>query len=390
MIRNIRTIKNSLRIAKHSPKIISLPHNRYTLKYPPPQDNPISAKIAEDSDIGYKAVVSSLKGNLFITVIKCGAYAYSGSAAMLAETFHSMLDLVNQGLLYLGIRQSKSDPDVIHQFGYGKASYFWSLVSAMGIFWIGCIGCIYNGVSQIAFHQTMPEFGWITGIVLFTSFAVDFSVFAGVVKNIQAVKKETDTLLQHVKKIKDPTVLAVLLEDLGATTGVLLAAAGIALTQYTQNPIYDGLSSVLIGVLLGAVAYSMIMMNKRFLIGQAVDPETILEIRKLLLARPSIEEVLEIRSQWVSPHAFMIRAEINFDGFYLASILNQLGYEKQLLGLTDLDQVRKVMGPYSEDLTRLVEKEVREIEKLIRKHYPEASFIDLEPYSKKSHELLIH
>lgn len=336
-----------------------------------------------DSEIGYKAVISSLKGNLFITTIKFGAYLVSGSAALLAETFHSLLDLTNQGLLYIGIRQGQFGPDQLHPFGYGRSSYFWSLVSAMGIFWIGCVGCIYNGINQIFLEPTIPEFGWSTAIVLGVSFLIDFSVFYGVIKNVNKVKSDKMTIYQYVQKIKDPTVLAVLLEDLGATTGVIIASIGIALAQYTGNPIYDGIASILIGFLLGGIATSMIMMNKTFLIGKSVDEDIIIGIRTLLNDRKSIEEVYDIKSQWISPNSFMVRAEINFDGHHLAQILKDEGYHLDLVDKMTEDQVMQILGNYTEDITRVIEAEVSSIENEIREKYPEAEFIDLEPYSKQ-------
>lgn len=335
-----------------------------------------------DSEIGYKAVISSLKGNLFITIIKFGAYMMSGSAALLAETFHSLLDLTNQGLLYIGIRHGQFAPDQLHPFGYGRASYFWSLISAMGIFWIGCIGCIYNGVSQIFLDPTLPEIGWITAIVLGTSFIVDFSVFLSVLKNVKNIKGDNISIVQYVKKIKDPTVLAVLLEDLGATTGVIIASIGIALAKITGNPIYDGIASILIGILLGGIATSMIIMNKTYLIGKSVDHEIIQGIRDLLNQRKSIEEVYEIKSQWLSPNSFMLRAEINFDGHYIAGLLKNEGYHLDLVEKMTEDQVFKILGDYTEDITRVIEYEISSIEFEIREKYPEAEFIDLEPYSK--------
>eukprot|EP01080_Neovahlkampfia_damariscottae_P004524 gene4524-7902_t len=322
-------------------------------------ENHEKPKSVEKESIGHKAVLASLKGNFFILTIKLFAYISSGSAAMLAETFHSLLDLVNQGLLFIGLRQASNSPDAKHQYGYGKASYFWTLVSAMGIFWIGCIGCTYNAIHQIFVDPSEPHFTWITGAVLFTSFVVDFSVFSSVIKGLIKEKPKDVTLWKYLLNIKDPMVLAVLLEDIAATLGVIIASVGIGLALFTGYNVFDGIASLIIGVLLGAVAWTLVMMNKRFLIGQSVDLHIQKGINQIITSRPSVEGIFSVQTQWYGPNQFLYKAEVDFNGIYLSLQLRNLGYEDLLLNQNKKNEIANILGIFSEDIMRVIEAEIQ-------------------------------
>ncbi|CAI5713236.1 unnamed protein product [Peronospora farinosa] len=192
------------------------------------------------------------------------------------------------------------------------------------------------------------------------------------------------SLCQHVKRTKDPFMMAVLLEDLSACVGVIIAGCGIGASHITGNTLRDSLASVSIGVLLGGVAVSLIRLNQKYLLGQSVEPKIENGIRELLLARPSIDNVYAVQSQWVGPSTFSFKAKVDFDGTYLAARLLRM-YKPVFLETKDLENdLSLILSWYAEDVTRLVEKEVQEVEEVIRSIYPEAAFIELEPDSKES------
>ncbi|KAL0481953.1 zinc transporter [Acrasis kona] len=327
------------------------------------------------------AVIRAIFGNIFVTSIKFTCAVVTGSAAMLAEGFHTLVDSINQGLLYFGMRQAQRAPDSRHQYGYGRVTYFWSLVSAMGMFWVGCGATSWHGIMMIFDPPTLIAYGYITPVVLAISLAVDGAVLLSVIRDIKENKPANMSLIQYAKRIKDPMLMAVLLEDIAACLGVVLASAGIAATVITGNPVFDGIASLCIGALMGGVSYALISMNKQYLTGQAVDSKIILQIQDIIIKRPSVEAIARVQSQWVGPYSFAYKAEIDFDGAYFAKILRQAGYEDQFLQVNEKEKLRELMSIYTEDVTKMVESEVADIESEIRALFPDASFIELEPSS---------
>ncbi|OQR92168.1 zinc transporter [Achlya hypogyna] len=329
-------------------------------------------------------VIRAMAGNTAITVLKFLAYLKTGSSALLSEAIHSLVDTGNQGLLILGLRQASFQPDKKHQYGYGRAAYFWSLISALGIFWLGAGATVSHGVQCLIHPPTADELvlSWEVWAVLGASFGIDGYVLSRAVRELRATKPKDVSLYEHVKTIKDPFMMAVLLEDLAACTGVVIALGGIGASYVTGNPFWDSAASIGIGCLLGGVAVSLIRMNQRFLLGQSVDAEIEQGIKALLLSRPSIDNVYAVQSQWVGPSTFSFKAEVDFDGTYMAAQLLEI-YKPVFLEAKDLRaDLPLLLAWYAEDVTRLVEKEVQEVEAEIRALYPEAAFIELEPDSK--------
>ncbi|EGZ16826.1 hypothetical protein PHYSODRAFT_351064 [Phytophthora sojae] len=329
-------------------------------------------------------VFRAMAGNTAITTLKVLAWLKTGSSAMLSEAIHSLVDTGNQAVLILGLKQASGVPDKKHQYGYGRAAYFWSLISALGIFWLGSGVTIFHGIQTILDPPKELFLSWEVWCVLAASFGIDGWVLKRSVQDLLASKPKNMSFYQHVKRTKDPFMMAVLLEDMSACTGVIMAGCGIGASHITGNPLWDSLASISIGVLLGGVAVSLIRLNQKFLLGQSVEPEIEKGIRELLLARPSIDNVYAVQSQWVGPSTFSYKAEVDFDGTYLAAKLLRM-YKPVFLETKDLENdLPLILAWYAEDVTRLVEKEVQEVEEVIRSIYPEAAFIELEPDSKES------
>jgi zinc transporter 9 len=257
-------------------------------------------------------VFRAMAGNTAITTLKILAWLKTGSSAMLSEAIHSLVDTGNQAILILGLRQASGAPDKKHQYGYGRAAYFWSLISALGMFWMGSGVTIFHGIQTII--EPLPELtlSWEVWCVLAASFSIDGWVLKRSVQELLTTKPKNMSFYQHVKRTKDPFMMAVLLEDMSACTGVIMAGCGIGATHLTGNPLWDSLASISIGVLLGGVAVSLIRLNQKFLLGQSVEPEIEKGIRELLLARPSIDNVYAVQSQWVGPSTFSykVRAQL--------------------------------------------------------------------------------
>lgn len=274
-----------------------------------------------------EVVFYAMAGNSAITLLKTLAWLKTGSSAMLSEAIHSLVDTGNQAVLILGLKQAAGVPDKHHQYGYGRAAYFWSLISALGIFWLGAGVTITHGVQTLMSPPDELILSWEVWTVLAGSFAIDGWVLNRAVREILATKPPGVTFYEHVKRIKDPFMMAVLLEDLSACTGVCMAACGIGATYITGNPLWDSLASISIGTLLGSVAVTLIRLNQKYLLGQSVEPEIEKGIRELLLARPSVDNVYAVQSQWVGPSTFSykVRCVCTSDMIELMLLLMVLG-----------------------------------------------------------------
>ncbi|CAM9970505.1 unnamed protein product, partial [Ectocarpus sp. 12 AP-2014] len=285
-----------------------------------------------------KTVKLALAGNLIITLGKFLAYMHSGSSAMSSEAMHSLVDSANQLLLVVGLRSASTAPDKRHQYGYGKGSvYFWALVSALGTFWLGAGVSMRHSIEELINPTVaLDKVGMEVWSVLGLSLLVDGYVLVKTFEGIWQSKPKNLSLKKHLTNLRDPTTLAVLLEDGAACVGVLMAMSGIGLSQYYQAPVFDSLAGVSIAGLLGVMGLVLTEVNRRFLIGQSVDSETTEGIKAILMSRGSIEQLHQARlneleehknedtwvqSQWVGTHTFAFKAEVDFDGTFLAAKL---------------------------------------------------------------------
>lgn len=335
-------------------------------------------------------VKRALAGNFIIAVAKLAAAISSGSSAMMSEFVHSVVDCGNQSLLLIGLRDSGNQPDRRHPYGYGKSIYFWALVSALGTFFLGAGVSGTYAVGELFNPSVCIEPTWEVWGVLVMSFVVDGYVLS---KTVQGVLETMPTATASepglsfwkytTTKLRDPATLAVLMEDGAACLGIVLAMGGIGLTHYTGMPVFDALAGVTISGLLAAMGLALVKVNHRFLIGQGLDKAVTEDIEKILLNRRSIDNVYSVQSQWTGPDTFSYKAEVDFDGTFLAAKLLPR-YQNEFLNAKDtLDRdLRVLMSWYAEDVMRAAEREVRHIEDEIRKKYPMAQYIELEPMSK--------
>jgi len=327
-------------------------------------------------------VVRAIKGNIVICIAKFGAWASSGSSAMLSEFVHSLVDTLNQGLILIGLRDSDIAADRKHPYGYGKSLYFWSLISALGTFWMGAGIAGRHSIEQLL-HPSLTEITWEIWSVLAFSFVIDGYVLTKTINDVRADQPKDVSFWNHTWNIRDPALMAILLEDGAACLGVLLAAGGLILTAATGMSVFDGLAGVGVSGLLAGMGLVLVRLNKEFLLGQAQDRKTIEGIQKILLEQESIEHVHSMQSQILGHGKFSFKAEVDFDGTYLAAKLMPRYQKEFTIVGENLDQeLRVLLSWYAEDVMRTVEREVRRIEYEIRQVYPGAVFIELEPYSK--------
>jgi cation diffusion facilitator family transporter len=247
-----------------------------------------------------KAVYAALIGNLLIAVTKFGAALYTGSSAMLSEGIHSLVDTGNEGLLLYGMRRAKLPPDNRFPFGHGKEIYFWSFVVALLIFALGAGVSVYEGVRHLR-HPSDIESPLVNYVVIGASMVFEGFSWTVAFKEFRSTKGKRG-YVEAVAAGKDPTSFVVLLEDSAALVGLLAALAGLVLSQVTGSPVYDGVASIVIGLLLAGAAAVLAKETKGLLIGESAKEEVVEGMRGIIERIPEIDRVNEILTMHIGPH----------------------------------------------------------------------------------------
>ncbi|MEL6746153.1 MAG: cation diffusion facilitator family transporter, partial [Pseudomonadota bacterium] len=234
----------------------------------------------------------------------------TGSAAMMSEGIHSLVDTGNQGLLLYGIARSKRPADEKHPFGYASEIYFWAFIVAILIFSLGSGISIYHGVEKVL-HPVPVVDPTINYIIL--GLAMVFEGFAWWI----AFKEFSTTqgkkgLFEAVQDSKDPTIFTVLFEDTAAMLGLMVAFVGIWLAVTFDMPVLDGVASILIGVILAGTAILLALETKGLLIGEAAAPEIVEDIRSLIGDQPSITALNEIRTLHRGPNDVLLALSVDY------------------------------------------------------------------------------
>jgi cation diffusion facilitator family transporter len=239
-----------------------------------------------------KSILFALLANLGIAITKTVAAVITGSGAMLAESIHSYADCFNQGLLFLGLSASKKIPDAKHPLGHGKEIFFWSFIVALILFSMGGMFSIYEGIHKLSLNEELNS-PMLAITVLAVSMVLEGASLLGCISQINTLKGDV-SLWTWFKNSSQSELIVVLGEDFAALLGLSFALISIALAMVTGNPMYDAIGSIGIGVLLIVVSIFLAIKVKSFLIGQSADAATTAQIRKLLEARPELEEILNL------------------------------------------------------------------------------------------------
>jgi cation diffusion facilitator family transporter len=258
-----------------------------------------------------RTLVIALAANLGIAVSKFAAAAVTGSSAMLTEGVHSVVDSANQLLLMWGRRASRRAPDAAHPFGYGRELYFWSFVVAVLVFALGAGVSVYEGVIHILHPEeaVSPLVGYA---VLAVAFLLEGGSTVAAFKDFREAKGRLGWF-EAVQRSKDPPAFIVLLENGAAMAGILVAALGLALSQVTGSPFWDGAASVVIGLILGVTAWLLAAESKALLIGEAADPELVDGLRAAAAARPGVAGVGHVLTVHSAPDQITAMMSVDFE-----------------------------------------------------------------------------
>jgi len=268
----------------------------------------VPAKSSRSKNVIYVAIA----GDIAVATSKFIAAAFTGSSVMLAEGFHSLVDTGNELLLLIGLKRSSRVADDTHAFGYGKVTYFWSLIVALSIFTLGGGISIYQGIVSLHKPPVLENSTW-NYVVL--GVAALFEGFSWRVSHAELARRRRpgDSLWQTVKRSKDASVFTVFFEDSAALIGIAIAAIGVGLSHALDNPYFDPAASVLIGLVLISAAFLLTRECSGLLVGESVDLDQVVQLRKIIAADSAVESVGHLLTMQLGPESVLLTAAVRFE-----------------------------------------------------------------------------
>ncbi|MFI1866697.1 cation diffusion facilitator family transporter [Streptomyces jumonjinensis] len=257
---------------------------------------------------GTKAIVAALTANLAIAVAKFVAFVFSGSSSMLAESVHSLADSGNQGLLLLGGRRARREATPEHPFGYGRERYIYAFLVSIVLFSAGGMFALYEGYEKIKHPHPIEAWYWPVGVLIFAIIAETFS-FRTAIKESNLVRGSL-SWKEFVRRAKAPELPVVLLEDLGALVGLVLALIGVSVALVTGDGLWDGIGTLCIGVLLILIALVLAAETKSLLLGEAATVEDIRRIEAAIVDGERVTRVIHMRTLHLGPEELLVAAKI--------------------------------------------------------------------------------
>jgi zinc transporter 9 len=332
------------------------------------------------------AVLAALGVNSTLTVLKFTAFAFSGSGSMFAEGMHTLADTANQALLFIGIKRSEKEPNALFTYGYGGERFLFALLSAVGIFVLGCGVTVYHGIHSLM-HPYVPNAGWMDYAILGIGFLLDGWVLWKAYGAINK-KRGDQPFFKFLKTSDDPTIAAVLLEDSVACLGVVVALIGILISAVTRNSTFDAIGSIIIGALLGFIAVWLGYKNRSLILGRAIPDYLQDEVIEYLNAQDSVEKVRGIQSRIIGAENYKLKAEIDWNGRWLGE--KQLEWVKDNKGNLDSDEgMKDFASAFGERMTEAIAEEIDRIEIELQKKHPELTFLDFEGDASSGHTSMI-
>ncbi|MEU9981914.1 cation transporter [Streptomyces sp. NPDC050856] len=257
---------------------------------------------------GTKAIVAALAANLAIAASKFVAFLFSGSSSMLAESVHSLADSGNQGLLLLGGKKAQREATPQHPFGYGRERYIYAFLVSIVLFSVGGMFAIYEGYEKIKHPHEIEAWYWPVGVLTFAIIAESFS-FRTAIKESNTVRGNL-SWKEFVRRAKAPELPVVLLEDLGALVGLVLALVGVSLALVTGNGIWDGIGTLCIGILLILIAIVLAAETKSLLLGESAGIDEVKKIEASLVDNDTVTGIIHMRTLHLGPEELLVAAKI--------------------------------------------------------------------------------
>ena len=260
----------------------------------------------------HRVIYVAIAGNLAIAIAKFGAATLTGSSAMLAEGFHSLVDTGNELLLLHGVRRSRLAADEGHPFGYGKATYFWALIVALSVFSVGGGMSAYEGIVSMQSASVLGDPTWNYAVLAVSA------VFEGLSwrvsrRELERCRRPGESLWRAALRSMDVLVFTVFVEDSAALIGIAFAACGVWLSHHFDNPLFDPAASVAIGLVLIGAAALLVHKSARLLVGESLDAGQIAQLRRIIGADPAVESVHHLLSMQLGPDKVLLTAAVRFE-----------------------------------------------------------------------------
>src|SRR4051812_13860354 len=274
-----------------------------------------------------RTVWAAVIGNFLVAITKIAAALITGSSAMLSEAFHSMVDTGNETLLLYGLRRSRRNPDAEHPFGFGREIYFWSFIVALLLFGIGCVASVATGINHVLNPHGVEHPG-----VIYTVLALSLMFEGG--SWLVALRGFRPSVgrkgyLAAIKESKDPPSFVVLLEDTAALAGIVIVFAGTWAAIHWNEPRFDGIASLAVGVLLGLVSLLLARESKGLLIGERADLKLQEDVFAIARATEGVVSPHGLASAQLAPNQVVVALSVQFEAHLRAPEIEKIVVEME-------------------------------------------------------------
>ena len=257
---------------------------------------------------GTRAIIAALLANTGIAITKFIAYLISGSSSMLAESVHSLADAGNQVLLLIGGRRARREATPEHPFGYGRERYVYAFVVSIVLFSVGGVFSIYEGVHKIQHPEPITNIAVPIVVLLVAIVMESFSLRTAVVESNRVRGRQS--WVEFVRRAKAPELPVVLLEDIAALLGLVLALIAVSAAGITGNALWDGVGTIMIGILLVVIALILGMETKSLLVGEGANPVDVRSIRRAIEAGEDINRIIHMKTLYLGPDELLVAAKV--------------------------------------------------------------------------------
>ena len=258
---------------------------------------------------GTKAIVAALAANLGIAVTKFLAFLLTASSSMLAEAIHSVADSGNQLLLLLGGKRARREATPDHPFGFGRERYIYAFIVSIVLFSLGGLFALYEGYHKLHDPHPITEWQWVPIVVLVAAIIMESLSFRTAMRESNPLRRGA-SWYEFIRRSRQPELPVVLLEDSAALVGLILALFGVSLTLVTGDGVFDGIATVLIGVLLVAVAAILAIETKSLLIGESATTEHVRRIEAALVDGERIQRIIHMKTLHLGPDELLVGAKV--------------------------------------------------------------------------------
>lgn len=255
-----------------------------------------------------RAIIAALLANAGIAATKFLAYVLTGSSSMLAESVHSVADSGNQVLLLLGGKRARRAATPAHPFGFGRERYLYAFIVAIVLFTVGGLFALYEAWHKFADPHGFDSWQWVPVVVLLVAIGLESFSLRTAVREANRVRGRKGWV-EFVRGAKAPELPVVLLEDVGALVGLVLALLGVGLTLLTGDGRWDAAGTAAIGLLLVAIAIILALETRSLLLGEAASPETVATIEAALVG-DGVTSVIHLKTLHVGPEEILVAAKI--------------------------------------------------------------------------------